>query len=158
MPIKLTLELVPESSWFNNVRDFVSARDWGKLKEITFSKAGSKCEICGSIGYKWPVECHEIWSYDDETKFQILKGLIALCPDCHRVKHMGRANVTGKGEIAMEHLGKVNQWSYAETEHYIDQQFDVWERRSQHMWGLNLDWLDDYDVTLIMPEGVYKVG
>ena len=66
--IKLTIELVPASSWFNNVRSQVTKYKWEKLKKYTFKRAHYKCEICGQKGRCWPVECHEEWEYDDEHK------------------------------------------------------------------------------------------
>ena len=61
---KLTIELVPKTSWFTNLRSLVSKEQWDKIRNKVYWKAGYKCEICGSKGPKWPVECHEIWHYD----------------------------------------------------------------------------------------------
>ena len=66
--MKLTIELVPQSSWGNNLRSEanLSKGQWDKLRKESYRKANYKCEICGEKGPKWPVECHEIWHYDDE--------------------------------------------------------------------------------------------
>jgi hypothetical protein len=58
---------------------------------------GSRCEICGGRGPEHPVECHERWRYNDLIRTQTLVRMIALCPACHQVKHVGLANVRGKG-------------------------------------------------------------
>lgn len=50
-------------------------------------------KVCGGRGEKWPVECHEMWQYDDKNHVQKLAGLIALCPDYHKVKHIGYASI-----------------------------------------------------------------
>jgi hypothetical protein len=142
----LTIELVPESCWFSNVRSEVTDEDWEKLKQIAFAKAGRRCEVCGGRGPKWPVECHEIWHYDDVNHIQTLIGLIALCPSCHEVKHRGLANVKGRGDIADRHLAKVNKWTMPKTKQYVDEQFQVWKRRSQHEWKLDISWLDPFDI------------
>lgn len=39
-----------------------------------------------------PVECHEVWDYDDDRKIQRLERRVALCPACHEVKHAGLAS------------------------------------------------------------------
>lgn len=61
----LTIELVPETCWYSNVRSNVSPEEWERLKRIAFKRAGYWCEICGGRGPQWPVECHERWLYDD---------------------------------------------------------------------------------------------
>ena len=142
----LTIELVPATCWFSNVRSKVSSQDWERLKRITFKKANRLCEICGGRGPKWPVECHEIWNYDDDKHIQTLVGLMALCPSCHEVKHRGLANVKGRGEIADQHLAEVNQWTMQKTQQYIEEQFQVWKKRSQDEWELDISWLEQFGI------------
>ena len=139
---RLTIELVPQTCWFSNVRSEVSLADWDWLRKTTAANAEIRCEVCGGRGPKWPVECHEIWDYDDARRVQTLRRLTALCPTCHEVKHMGFANVRGRGDIAAKHLAKVNGWSAPEADRYIAEQFAVWERRSRVEWTLNLSWLE----------------
>ncbi len=104
----LTVELVPRTCWFTNVRSEVSPADWNKLRRETVERAGKRCEICAAGGR---LECHEMWEYDDERRIQRLSGLVALCHRCHEVKHLGLAGVRGRGKQAMEHLARVNGWS-----------------------------------------------
>ncbi len=61
----LTVELVPQTCWYTNVRSNVPAEDWERLRKFVFKLAGYRCEICGGRGDKWWVECHEQWEYDD---------------------------------------------------------------------------------------------
>lgn len=137
----LSIELVPRTCWFANVRSEVSGADWERLKRATFKSAGYRCEVCGGRGEKWPVECHEIWDYDDELGLQTLRGLIALCPACHEVKHIGRAEMHGRGEAARDHLARVNGWSTEEAEGYIEERFGLWYIRSERDWELEVSWL-----------------
>ncbi len=145
---RLTIELVPQSCWFSNVRSEISAEDWDRLRKDAASHAGNLCQICGGRGPKWPVECHEIWHYDDAQHIQTLVGLLALCPACHEVKHMGLANTRGRGQIAARHLAKVNGWTAAETERYIAEQFAVWEQRSAFSWTLDISWLEQCGIAV----------
>ena len=80
---KLTIELVPQTCWYANVRKLVTYSQWEVIKRVTRRAAHSICQICGGVGKRWPVECHEIWQYNDEAHIQTLIGLIALCPMCH---------------------------------------------------------------------------
>ena len=59
--IKLTIELVPKTAWYKNVRSEVSKDRWDELRKECYRNANYKCEVCGGTGPKWPVECHEIW-------------------------------------------------------------------------------------------------
>jgi hypothetical protein len=147
--LKLSIELVPKTCWFSNVRDHVSKEEWDRLRKDCYKKAGYVCEICGGTGNKHPVECHEIWEYDNEKFTQTLKGLISLCPSCHEVKHIGLANLRGRIEEAKNHLAKVNGWSLeATSEGYINNAVNMFMWRSNHEWTLNLDWLKGYGVDI----------
>jgi hypothetical protein len=138
---KLTIELVPRSCWFSNVRDHVTPKQWDTIRRKTYRDAESHCQVCGGIGDKWPVECHEIWEYQENNLIQKLTGLIALCPNCHRVKHIGYASISGNFEMAKAHLAKVNNWNEDTAQSYINSAFLTWEKRSQQKWKLDLSWL-----------------
>lgn len=142
----LTVELVPRTSWFTNVRSHVPAAEWERLKRIVSGRAGRRCEICGGRGPRWPVECHEVFSYDDERRVQRLERLVALCPACHEVKHIGLAGVRGRRAEALRHLARVNGWSASDAELYLESCFEQWHRRSNHDWTLDLSHLEQYGV------------
>jgi len=140
---KLTIELVPQSTWKQNLRSLVSKSDWDKLRRHCYKEAEYRCEVCGGVGSKHPTECHEIWSFDDEKKIQTLTGLVALCPSCHLVKHIGFAGVSGKREIAFQQLCDVNGWTENEADDYIVECFNIWNTRSQDHWLLDIKWASD---------------
>ncbi|MDP6494636.1 MAG: HNH endonuclease [Dehalococcoidia bacterium] len=138
----LTIELVPKGQWGANLRSELPRAEWDRLRKATYKAARYRCEICGGKGPKWPVECHERWHYDEETKAQKLLGLIALCPRCHEVKHIGRAQVVGRADKAIEHLMEINGWDAPDALEYVEGCFAVWARRSQEQWSLDLSWLE----------------
>lgn len=147
--MKLTIELVPQTSWGNNLRSEanLSKAQWDKLRKTSYKQAGYRCEICGGKGSKWPVECHEIWHYDDQNKTQTLKGLISLCPTCHKTKHIGRTLSVETPQVqskVLHQLASINNLTPKETEDYIVQVFEQWNERSQHQWTLDLSWLNDH--------------
>jgi hypothetical protein len=144
----LTIELVPKTAWYKNVRSNVSKAEWENLRKATFGRAGNRCEICGGRGARWPVECHEIFAYDDERHVQKLIRLIALCPACHEVKHIGLTGLRGKGNSAKAHLAKVNNWSLEDAELYIEGCFEMWHRRSCHQWKLDLSYLEQFGIRI----------
>ncbi len=134
----LTIELVPKTAWYKNVRSEMSQEQWDYIRKNCYRKAGYKCEICSGKGDKWPVECHEIWEYDDTKKKQTLKGMIALCPDCHKVKHAGLSQMKGEINLVIKQLMKVNNVSKDEAIAYIDKAFGVWKERSRHSWKTDI--------------------
>lgn len=150
LPVKLlTVELVPSTCWFSNVRDHVSKSIWDKLRKATYRQSNYKCSLCGDRGDKHPVECHEVWHYDDDKYIQTLKGLIALCPNCHRVKHIGLAELQGYGEQASAHLSKVNGWSQSQTDTYLEKVWDIWSERSCYDWNLDFSWLESHGCKIL---------
>ena len=137
---KLEIELVPESVWGQNLRSLLSKNEWDSLRKMCYRKAGYKCEICGSTGRRHPVECHEVWEY--AKGIQKLRGLIALCPACHLVKHFGFAQVNGKAAEALKHLGKVNHWNQRQVQAHVAEAFDLWAARSKRQWKSDISWID----------------
>ena len=79
--------MVPQTSWGKNLRAVLTPDEWKKVKTHAYQAAGYRCIVCGSKGPEWLVEADEAWELDDQSKRQTLKGVIALCPDCHLVRH-----------------------------------------------------------------------
>lgn len=152
--IKLSVELIPSTCHFSNVRTTVSSKQWDKIRYLSYEKSNNKCEICGDTGknqgYKHNVECHEIWSYDDNKHVQKLIGLISLCPLCHQVKHIGRASAIGKQGVCFAQLERVNGWHHKQVVEHVAECFEVYKERSKHSWSLDLSILNDspYDLGL----------
>lgn len=132
----------------NNVRVVLTAEQWDILRKRVSAAAWDVCQICGGVGPAHPVECHEIWEYNEKTKIQKLAGMIALCPSCHLVKHFGFARVTGKEEAAFKHFMKVNELTKKEAEAEITKAFETWRKRSLVDWKLDLSGLTQYGIDL----------
>lgn len=137
--MKLTIELVPRTCWYSNVRSNVSRKTWDVIRKKSYAKADFKCEICGNDSGR--LECHEIWNYDDVNKIQTLIGMISLCHDCHNTKHIGLAEINGKLPQVIKHIMKVNSMSYDDVLKYIEDSFHIWAERSRYEWTLNIDYL-----------------
>lgn len=138
--VPLTVEMVPSTSWYDNLRSRLSRAEWDRLRRSAYEVAGHRCEICGVRGRR--LECHERWKYDDTTHVQTLLGLEALCSACHRCRHLGRASVDGRLAAALRHLAKINDWSETDAEMYAQACFEKHAQRSRHEWTLDLSWLD----------------
>jgi len=138
----LTIELVPRTSFYKNLRSELPKELWDKLRKKTYRNANYRCEICEGVGETHPVEAHEIWGYDDRNHIQKLKGLVALCPMCHKVKHIGLTIIQGRFDEAELHLETVNNWTRKQTIDYINEQFAIWKKRSQYVWDIDISWLN----------------
>lgn len=143
---RLTVELVPQTCWFSNVRDQVSPRDWDRIRRQVYESAGRCCEVCGGRGPRHPVECHEVWEYDEAVGVQRLVRMIALCPACHEVKHIGLAGIRGRADLAREHLARVNDWPPEVADRYIQEAFATWRSRSARSWALDISSLAAYGI------------
>jgi hypothetical protein len=142
----LTVELVPASCWFSNVRSAVTSDEWDVIRRRIYRRATYRCEVCGGRGDAHPVECHEVFDYDDTRLMQTLVDMVALCPACHEVKHIGFAGLRGRDEPARAHLATMNGWDDAQVDEYLDLMFELWELRSAFPWNLDLSLLADYGI------------
>lgn len=151
---KLLVELIPTTCHFSNARTMVTAKEWDKIRFLSYAAADNKCEICSDTGknqgYNHNVECHEIWEYDDKNHIQKLIGLISLCPKCHQVKHIGRTIAIGKEKDALNQLAKVNNWNIKQIQEHILESFEVHKERSKHEWTLDISILSEepYNIKL----------
>ena len=145
--MKLTIELVPKTTWLTNLRSHLTQAQWDVVRKKCYSKAGYRCEICAGKGNKHPVECHETWDFS-EGKIKLI-GLIALCPSCHEVKHIGLAGIRGRGEIALRHFMKVNGVKRDVAEQYVREAFALYHERSKREnWELDVQYLEEYRKTV----------
>ena len=138
--VRLSIELVPRGAWFRNLRSLLPVEQWNSLRKATYRRVGYRCEICLGKGTRHPVECHEKWEYDDKHHIAKLIGLYGLCPACHECKHIGLAQVKGRLHQARKHLADVNGVSEDEAAMMIYDAFQVWERRSEHDWDVDISW------------------
>lgn len=136
--MKLTIELVPKISWGTNLRSILSNSGWDKARKKAYRDSGLKCAICGGVGPKHPVEAHELWVYNREKFKQTLIKVIALCPNCHMVKHYGRATATNRQKEAFAHLKTINDnFSEEELDLHLDKYFQAW-KEGEKAWEENL--------------------
>lgn len=144
--MKLQIELVPNSCWYSNVRSNVTPKQWDVIRKKVYSEANNHCEICGGQGTRHPVECHEIWTYDESTNVQKLDRFQALCTPCHGVKHMGLSEVRGNGTRALKWFASINKIDYRIAQEIRNAVFEQWQQRSQLKWALDISLLARYGI------------
>ncbi|WP_309713371.1 HNH endonuclease [Armatimonas sp.] len=136
----LTAELVPSTSWYNNLRNVIAREDWDWIRGEVYAYYESRCAICGVGG---SLHCHEVWLYDDAAHTQTLEGFVALCPWCHHIKHLGYAGIlASEGKLdyrkLIAHFMKVNGCDKAAFDAHHKAAMQQWEKRSRHQWRVEL--------------------
>lgn len=138
---KLGINLIPKSSWYNNVRSNFSKEEWDVLRHGCYAKANDACEICGGSGreqgFNWPVECHEVWDFSVKGTQRLVR-LIALCPMCHKCQHPGLAKIQGDYGRVLEHYQKVNGVDENEADKDFEDAFEEWAERNETAWKLDM--------------------
>ena len=139
--MNLTIELVPRSSWGNNVRSMITAMEWDIVRHECYRRAGYECEICGSSVGR--LHCHEVFDFEPPDQ-QVLIRFRALCEQCHEVKHFGRASIMNREEAAKIWLAHVNCWNDHEVKEHILEAFMEWHHRNRIHWKLDLSYLHKF--------------
>jgi hypothetical protein len=139
-PLRLTIELVPSTCWFANLRDVLTPAAWEALRKQVIAASGRRCAICGASGR---LHCHEVWDYDDAARVQTLRGFLALCATCHHVKHIGMAGIlASQGKLSyervVEHFLRVNGCDRATFQRHYREAMETWRERSRHEWVTDL--------------------
>lgn len=147
----LEIELVPTSCWLSNIRSNVKNSEWDRIRFVTGGIANFKCEICNERGSKHPVECHEVWKYDEIKKKQSLLKFQSICPLCHQVKHLGfTKTVLGKEfyNRAVERFMRINNLSELTAKELIREAIEKWKQRSESHWELDISLLSNYNIKI----------
>lgn len=139
---RLTIELVPSSSWQNNLRTILTPKMWKDIRVKVFEKYGNKCMICDRSGN---MHAHEVWEYNDEKKTQQLKDIIPLCYYCHGTKHFGYSSLKGNKEIFIKHFMKINNCNRLVFQKHLKEENIKFEDRSKYEWELDINKLKDFE-------------
>lgn len=139
-PLALTIDLVPEPCWYSNMRKALTDVQWDKVRREVYAQYHHRCAICGADGQ---MNCHEIWSYDDDAHIQRLVGFTSLCSLCHHVKHIGLANIlASQGKLDYEQVVayymRVNHCTREDFMAHRDAAFAQWGERGRYEWTTDL--------------------
>ena len=144
---KLYPDMLPSTTWEDNVRTRVTEARWNELRKACYATAGGRCEICGrppGTAITPHLEAHELWEFNDATRTQRLNRLIALCPLCHKAHHLGFANRTGVLPEVLQHIRRVNQWTVQELDAALVKAEFLWAQRSAVSWQIDIAWAENY--------------
>lgn len=152
LSMKLRIELVPRTSWYNNLRKKIDPTDWKLISGYVRDMNDRTCEICGWKEADHPGEythCHEVWRYEGDGEHQllldgcehvqVLDRFECVCPTCHSVHHIGHSQIIGKdiGKLR-KHAMKVNNCSGDEWLVYEAACWATWYLRSKVQWEVDI--------------------
>jgi hypothetical protein len=170
-PGQLRADLLPASTWGSNLRGVFSADVWDKLRIPICTAAGNRCEVCGAEafmdnGRRCRPHCHELWIFEHKNgrHVQRLDTLIALCPDCHRVQHIGLAGINSETGAVIAKLCEVNCWTQQQAQRELNRAWAAYEQRQRYRWDLDLSALreivtiDGYPDLYIPANDRYRLG
>lgn len=138
-------DMLPNTTWELNLRTQLTEPEWDRLRKFCYQAAGNTCVACGSRGEPH-VEAHESWRFDEKTGVQSLKGLLCLCPTCHKAKHLGFANRIGRLQQVYDRLMWLNDWAPADLDRELAKVAARQEALSARNWTLDLSFLKTYGV------------
>ncbi|MBO1326740.1 hypothetical protein K2X14_14080 [Acetobacter sp. TBRC 12305] len=144
--------MVPQPLWGWNLRALLAKADWDTVRRWAYRRAGYRCRICGQRGSDYPVEADEGWAYDDARCVQTLKGVVALCPRCHEVRHWGRTMATGREGPALEWMVFINGWSTEDAQNCAQAALQEWSLRSARSWTCDISWVEQTFGLPILPD------
>lgn len=145
-PVPVLLpDMLPTSTWEANLRTELSESEWNRLRRFCYQAAGNTCIACGSRGEPH-VEAHESWRFDEDTGIQSLRGLMCLCPTCHKAKHLGFAQRMGILNQVYARLKWLNDWDDAQLNAQLQLAQERQESLSKRTWRLDLSFLRTYGV------------
>ena len=129
--LKLRPRLVPEPLWGLSAYRLLKQSQWQRIRRDALAAAASACAICGAIRDKGMV-CDEEWVYEGDVARLI--GTRIICPDCNGVTHIGRAGLAGYGDVALEHMARVNGITVREAQRLVALDAEEWHQRSRGVW------------------------
>jgi hypothetical protein len=132
-------DMLPVTTAEQNIRHLLGPEAWNRIRKHAYQAAGYRCEICGEKG---KLEAHEQFILHNETTVQELAKIMALCPLCHKVHHLGIARRLGMLNDVKAHMLEVNGWSNRQLDQAIQESYEIWAQRCDWPWVVDLQWLE----------------
>lgn len=137
------LNLIPRNLWYLNLRKMLSDNSWKILSTRVREGQEYTCFSCKitlqQLKSKKYFHAHEAWWFNDEIKVVTLKGILCLCSKCHQATHFGYAGVKNKADESFNRIMSVNKWERQMANDYIDYEFEVWSKRSNINWKIDIN-------------------
>ena len=135
--MKLELHLIPQTSFYSNLRNKIGRTEWDKLSRKIRSERNFTCELCGSTN---KTHLHEVWEF--KKNIQKLVRFECVCQTCHAVHHWGLSEVQGRNmDFLTKHACKVNDCTLNQWHAHLNESFRTWTKRSEKQWKVDVSFL-----------------
>lgn len=134
---KVRIQLIPETSWYWNLRKVLPKTAWDKLRRQVYAHFQYQCASCRRSNRQ--LHAHEVWKFDMRSKTQKLVRLVCLCELCHSIEHMGHTEMLGGKAVAkavrhaIDNLG----WTHPQFMKRRAAAFDKWHERNGYSWKVD---------------------
>ena len=155
----LYIDLIPQQSWYQSVRECIDRVDWERIKEMCKKRSNFRCELCGSppsYEHKNYLECHERFLFDKDNGTQKLVRFVCLCTKCHQVTHWGLSAIEGRIDVTRRHLMEVNKWDEERVSKHVKNRYEKWEIKNEMIWDINLSMLENMGIKQTTSEKMLK--
>ncbi|CAL5219776.1 g1679 [Coccomyxa viridis] len=149
--VPLTVDAIPENVLpYANLSNLLSKEDWDNLCRTTARAANYRCQISGGCNpdSQNPVQCQEVWAFDDDRAEMRLVGLQAVCSEIYLAKRLLRQLDDNTRQTAMWTLQALNDWTIMEAEAYLQYIDGIARDRSRKPWTVDLSWLNPMGVSV----------
>jgi hypothetical protein len=131
--VKLVPRLVPQPLLGISAARILAGAKWKRIRADAMDASGGACVVCGATRDKGMIGDEE-WEYSDGIA--TLTGVRIVCPDCNAVTHIGSTGACGYGDMARDHMCRVNGMTTSEANRIIDASFREWRARSLVDWTI----------------------
>lgn len=129
MPLyELKIQFLPSILSGHNARTELDREEWDTVRKRVYSDYDYNCGFCGK--HTSSLDAHEVWELTDGGNGLLkvkLVNIIACCPLCHLVVHIGFAKNKGIEENALKQFLKVRGLegiSEEERDEIVSQEID----------------------------------
>jgi len=134
---KVRMQLIPETSWYFNLRKVMLKADWDKLRRQVYAYFQHQCASCRRGHMQ--LHAHEVWKFNQRSKVQKLVRLVCLCELCHGVEHMGHTEMVGgsyQGRV-LRHAIHTLGWTHKQFWARREAAFSKWQQRNRYDWKVD---------------------
>ena len=134
---KVRMQLIPETSWYFNLRKVLPKADWDKLRRQVYAYHSYQCAGCGRGNVQ--LHAHEVWKFHNKSKTQKLIRLVCLCELCHGVEHFGHTEMQGGRYYSrvVRHAIHTLGWSHEQLRRRREAAFNKWRQRNAYDWKVD---------------------
>lgn len=99
--------LVPEPLWGVSASNLLTRKQWQTIRTEMLQRDEHRCVYCGQQQEKGLI-CHEVWTYDEDTRVATLSAMSIVCRACSGVLHIGLTAKRGYKGQALQHMATTN--------------------------------------------------